>query len=56
MTVSGDRPAERGRYRLEDNTLTLEGDDGSIEMLSIFAPDIGSDKLLISDGLNFLKE
>lgn len=55
-TVSGDQPAERGRYGLEDNTLTLEGDDGTVEMLSIFAPDIGSDELLVIDGLNFLKE
>ncbi|MCL4065848.1 hypothetical protein M3484_04625 [Pseudomonas sp. GX19020] len=56
VTVAGDRPAQRGTYRLEDTTLALEGDDGSIEMMSIFAPDIGSDELLVIEGLNFLKE
>ncbi len=52
----GERPAESGRYRVKNYTLELVGDDGTTERHSIFAPDKGSDSLLVIDGSNYLKQ
>ena len=56
--VSGgsERPAEGGTYRLSGYTLALTGRDGRTEILSLFAPDPGSDGLLVINGSNYLKE
>lgn len=56
VSVSGDRDVTRGRYRLDEYTLSLRSDDGTVEMLGIFAPDDGSDDLLVIDGANYLKD
>ncbi|WP_245413392.1 hypothetical protein [Mangrovicella endophytica] len=56
VASSGERPAESGRYRVEGYTLELVGDDGKTERHSIFAPDKGSDSLLVIDGSNYLKQ
>ncbi|GBU16654.1 MULTISPECIES: hypothetical protein [Methylobacterium] len=50
------RPAEAGHYAIEGRTLTLTGDDGTTERLSLFAPEAGSDKLLVIEGSNYLKQ
>ena len=56
--VSGgsQRPAEGGTYRLSGYTLVLTGRDGQSETLSLFAPDPGSDGLLVINGSNYLKQ
>lgn len=51
-----DSPVAAGRYRVDGYTLVLIGDDGKEEVLSIFAPDIGSDGLLVINGSNYLKQ
>jgi hypothetical protein len=56
VTTSTDRPSTSGTYQLEGYTLTLTGNDGQSEKLSVFAPDIGSDELLVIDGSNYLKQ
>lgn len=55
VTVSSDRPASAGRYTVSGYELTLTGDDGSQEVLSIFAPDRDDDGLLVINGANYLK-
>lgn len=52
---SSRRPAEAGRYEVDGYRLTLVGDDGGREVLSLFQPERGSDKLLIVNGGNYLK-
>ncbi|HEY8576729.1 MAG TPA: hypothetical protein VIL88_10360 [Devosia sp.] len=56
VTTSNQRPSTAGRYRVEGYKLILAGDDGSEEVMSIFAPDKGSDELLVIDGSNYLKQ
>ena len=56
VTVSSDRPASHGTYHVSGYELTLTGDDGVKQTLSLFAPDIGSDGLLVIDGANYLKD
>ncbi|QEI09579.1 hypothetical protein FXN63_26230 [Pigmentiphaga aceris] len=55
VTTGSARPAASGRYQISGHTMTLTGDDGRTERLSVFAPDRGSDKLLVIDGSNYLK-
>ncbi|MFC0407308.1 hypothetical protein [Roseomonas elaeocarpi] len=58
FTAGRERPAESGRYEAAGFRLTLRGDDGREEVLSIFRPD-GSDdgdKLLVIDGRNYLRQ
>ncbi len=50
------RPLEAGRYQVEGYRLTLSGDDGRRETLSLFEPDVGSDSLLVIGGANYLKQ
>ena len=56
--VSGgsERPDEGGTYRLSGYTLVLTQRDGRSETLSLFAPDPGSDGLLVINGSNYLKQ
>ena len=49
------RPVERGRYSVEGYRLTLMGEDGRSETLSLFEPDRGSDGVLVINGSNYLK-
>jgi hypothetical protein len=56
VTTSSDRPASEGTYSVSGYTLTLKGDDGTEEQLSIFAPEKDSDDLLVIGGSNYLKE
>lgn len=56
VTTSSRRPLEQGRYTISDYVLTLRGADGSTETLGIFAPDVGSDALLVINGANYLKQ
>ncbi|OWV72672.1 hypothetical protein ATY76_07610 [Rhizobium sp. R339] len=56
MTVSGERPGSSGRYRLSGYRLDLTDAAGKTESLSIFAPDKGSDGLLVINGQNYLKD
>lgn len=50
------RPAEAGRYEASGFRLTLRGDDGTEEVLSLFRPPgEGGDKLLVIDGNNYLR-
>ncbi|OLP57934.1 hypothetical protein BJF93_13945 [Xaviernesmea oryzae] len=56
FTSGGERPAASGRYRIEGYSLDLTGSDGKTERLSIFAPDRGSDSVLVIDGVNYLKQ
>lgn len=49
------RPSAGGRYTLEGYRLTLTGEDGRTESLSLFAPDPGSQGLLVIGGANYLK-
>ena len=56
VTASSDKPAEAGTYDITEYQLTLNGDDGSSQIFSVFAPDIGSDALLVIDGDNYLKD
>ncbi len=55
VTVSNQRPAASGRYRVDGYAIELTGDDGRTERLSLFAPDEGSDDLLVIGGNNYLK-
>lgn len=50
------KPVESGRYEVDGYTLKLIGDDGASVLMSLFAPDIGSDGLLVLNGNNYLKE
>ena len=50
------RPGQSGRYALDGYRLTLTGEDGRAETLSVFAPDAGSQTLLVIGGANYLKE
>lgn len=56
FATNSDRPAESGTYRVEGYTLVLSGDDGNEQVLSIFAPDMDSDELLVINGSNYLKQ
>nr|WP_314256128.1 hypothetical protein [uncultured Devosia sp.] len=56
FATSSDRPPESGSYRVDGYTLVLSGDDGKEQVLSIFAPDIGSDEVLVINGSNYLKQ
>lgn len=56
-TGSRPSPAASGRYEVEGYRLDLIGSDGRTERFSIFAPpDEGSDKLLVIDGSNYLRQ
>ena len=48
------RPSQAGRYAVEGYRLTLTGEDGKAEAVSLFAPDAGSQKLLVIGGANYL--
>jgi hypothetical protein len=56
VTTSSDTPISSGSYQVDGHTLTLIGPSGESEKLSIFAPDVGSDELLVIDGNNYLKQ
>jgi hypothetical protein len=56
VTVSSTRPSDAGTYHIAGYELVLTGADGTKEALSLFAPDIGSDELLVIDGANYLKD
>ncbi len=56
VTTSSDTPTSSGSYQVDGHTLTLIGPRGETEKLSIFAPDVGSDELLVIDGNNYLKQ
>lgn len=56
VTGSNDRPIERGRYEIDGYQLTLTGEDGRMESLSVFRPDRDSDDLLVINGANYLKK
>ncbi len=56
VSGSSRKPAEAGRYEVEGYRLTLTGDDGQREVLSLFQPERGSDGLLILNGGNYLKQ
>lgn len=50
------RPSHRARrYELSGHVLTLRGEDGSEERLSIFRGDPGSEGLLVIQGSNYLR-
>lgn len=53
---NSDKPQESGRYEVDGYTLRLIGDDGNTVAMSLFAPDIGSDGLLVLNGNNYLKQ
>ena len=56
VTTGRRRPAESGRYDAAGSRLTLRGDDGAQEVLSLFRPGGETDdKLLVIDGNNYLK-
>lgn len=55
VTGGARRPGETGRYAISGYTLTLTTDDGRTETSSLFAPDPGSDGLLVINGGNYLK-
>ena len=52
---SNTRPIERGRYEFDGYQLTLTGEDGRTEGLSVFRPDRDLDSLLVINGANYLK-
>ena len=49
-------PPESGRSPVNGCMLKLTGDEGKIERLSLLMPDKGSDKLLVINGSNYLKQ
>jgi len=53
---NSERPVESGRYEVDGYTLRLVGDNGETMQMSLFAPDIGSDELLVLNGNNYLKQ
>lgn len=50
------RPVRSGRYTVSGYRLTLADEAGGTETLSLFAPDRGSDKLLVIGGANYLRQ
>ncbi|MFC3690860.1 hypothetical protein [Chenggangzhangella methanolivorans] len=56
FTAGGRRPEASGTYRIDGFTLTLTDEAGKVEKLSVFAPDKGSDGLLVINGSNYLKK
>lgn len=56
FTTGSAQPPASGHYRVEGYALELTGDDGKTERLSIFALDRYTDKLLVIDGANYLKQ
>ncbi|GJD95870.1 hypothetical protein [Methylobacterium iners] len=56
LAGSNKRLLEEGRYEVMGHALTLLGDDGRSERLSLFAPEHGSDRLLVINGGNYLKQ
>lgn len=56
FTAGGARPGLAGRYAIRDHRLELTGEDGRTERLSLFAPDAGSQDLLVIDGANYLRK
>ncbi len=50
------KPVESGRYEVDGYTLRLIGNDGETVLMSLFAPDAGSDGILILNGNNYLKD
>ena len=56
VTVSSSKPQAAGTYDIAGFQLTLRTEDGDTETLSIFAPEPGSDDLLVIDGDNYLKQ
>jgi hypothetical protein len=53
---NSDGNVEAGRYEVDGYTLKLIGDDGKEVLMSLFAPDIGSDGILVLNGGNYLKQ
>lgn len=53
--VSSRSPATSGRYEVEGYHLTLLGEDGQRERLTLIRPDPGSDRLLVINGGNYLR-
>ncbi|MBW6421142.1 hypothetical protein KX729_06780 [Rhizobium sp. XQZ8] len=56
LSTTGKRAAETGTYTLSGYRLDLRHATGQTETLSIFEPDVGSDKLLVINGSNYLKD
>lgn len=56
VTVSGKKQAGEGTYEIAGHQLRLQTSDGKTQILSIFAPDRGSDELLVIDGETYLKD
>ncbi|WP_159999080.1 hypothetical protein [Roseomonas sp. 18066] len=56
VTTGSNRPVTTGRYEIEGYRLTLTGDDGAREVMSLFMADRGSDGLLVINGNNYLKQ
>lgn len=56
FTAGGKRPEASGTYRIDGFTLTLTDEAGKVEKFSIFAPDKGSEGLLVIGGANYLKK
>jgi hypothetical protein len=55
FTSGRERPAESGRYEAEGHRLTLIGEDGRRENLSLVLPEPGRDGLLVINGDNYLR-
>lgn len=56
FTGGRQRPVTSGSYAIAGHRLTLTGDDGQVQVMSLFMPDKGSDKLLVIDGNNYLRQ
>jgi hypothetical protein len=56
VTVGGPKAGETGRYEIEGHQITFTISDGKRSAMSLFQPDASSDKLLIIDGSNYLKQ
>jgi hypothetical protein len=56
VTVGGQRPSETGRYEIDGHRITFMASDGPASTMSLFQPDASSDRLLIIDGANYLKQ
>jgi hypothetical protein len=56
VNTTSDRPLEKGRYAFDGYRMTLTGEDGRTESLSIFRPEKGSDELLVINGANYSKQ
>ncbi|WP_232628456.1 hypothetical protein [Methylobacterium sp. Leaf118] len=50
------RPVQSGRCAVSGTRITLTGEAGGTESLSLFAPDRDSERLLVIGGANYLKQ